>query len=84
MNICFLIGEIISEIKFDFVISNKKINKISRIEFYIKLKNNNIIKIIAYNELADKCFRELEKEEIIIIQGRINTLGEVELEEFFI
>ena len=83
MNICFLIGEIISEIKFDFVISNKKINKISRIEFYIKLKNNNIIKIIAYNELADKCFRELEKEEIIIIQGRINTLGEVELEEFF-
>ena len=83
MNICFLIGEIISEIKFDFVISNKKINKISRIEFYIKLKNNNIIKIIAYNELADKCFRELEKEEIIIIQGRINTLGEVEPEEFF-
>ena len=83
MNICFLIGEIISEIKFDFVISNKKINKISRIEFYIKLKNNSIIKIIAYNELADKCFIELEKEKIIIIQGRINTLGEVELEEFF-
>lgn len=83
MNICFLTGKIISEIKFEFVISNKKINKISRIEFYIKLKNNNIIKIIAYNELADKCFRELEKEEIIIIQGRINTLGEVELEEFF-
>ncbi len=83
MNKCFLIGKIISKIKFDFVISNKKTNKISRIEFYIKLKNNNIIKIIAYNELADKCFRELEKEEIIIIQGRINTLGEVELEEFF-
>lgn len=83
MNICFLTGKIISEIKFDFVISNKKINKISRIEFYIKLKNNSIIKIIAYNELADKCFRELEKGKIIIIQGKLNTLGEVEPEEFF-
>ena len=83
MNICFLIGKIISEIKFDFVISNKKTNKISRTEFYIKLKNNSIIKIVAYNELADKCFKELEKGKIIIIQGRINTLGEVEPEEFF-
>ena len=83
MNICFLIGKIISEIKFDFVISNRKINKISRTEFYIKLKNNSIIKIVAYNELADKCFKELEKGKIIIIQGRINTLGEVEPEEFF-
>ena len=84
MNICFLVGKIISEIKFDFVISNKKTNKISRIEFYIKVKNNSIIKVISYNELADKCFIELEKEEIIIIQGRINTLGEIELEEFFV
>lgn len=83
MNICFLIGKIISEIKFDFVISNKKTNKISRTEFYIKLKNNSIIKIVAYNELADKCFKELEKGKTIIIQGRINTLGEVEPEEFF-
>lgn len=83
MNICFLVGKIISEIKFDFVISNKKTNKISRTEFYIKLKNSSVIKVIAYNELADKCFIELEKGKIIIIQGRINTLGEVELEEFF-
>lgn len=29
------------------------------------------------------CFRELEKGKIIIIQGKLNTLGEVELEEFF-
>lgn len=83
MNKCFLIGKIISKIKFDFVISNKKTNKISRTEFYIKLKNNSIIKIVAYNELADKCFKELEKGKTIIIQGRINTLGEVEPEEFF-
>ena len=84
MNICFLVGKIISEIKFDFVISNKKTNKISRIEFYIKVKNSSVIKVISYNELADKCFKELEKEEIIIIQGKLNTLGEVELEEFFV
>lgn len=84
MNICFLIGKIISEIKFDFVISNRKINKISRTELYIKLKNNSIIKIVAYNELADKCFKELEKGKIIIIQGRINTLGEVEPENIII
>ena len=83
MNICFLVGKIISEIKFDFVISNKKTNKISRIEFYIKVKNSSVIKVISYNELADKCFKELEKEEIIIIQGKLNTLGEVEPEEFF-
>ena len=36
-----------------------------------KLENKSKIKVIGYNEIADKCYKELEKEDIIWIEGRI-------------
>ena len=39
--------------------------------FEIELENKSKIKVIGYNEIADKCYKELEKEDIIWIEGRI-------------
>ena len=39
--------------------------------FEIELDNKAKIKVIGYNEIADKCYRELKKEDIIWIEGRI-------------
>ena len=48
MNLCFLYGKIVSNIDFKFMINSKNISKAV---FYLKLKNDSIIKIKTYNEI---------------------------------
>lgn len=82
MNICFLIGKIISEIKYDFVIGNKKYfskEKITVARFNIELLNKSEISIIAYNSIADFCYQKLDKNYNIFIEGLINTVGNIEI-----
>ena len=50
MNICFLIGKIISEVEFQFMLDNKKIS-ISK--FILQVNNEKII-IKSHNKIADK------------------------------
>ncbi len=71
MNICFFIGKIISDIKFDFIINNK--NNISISLFILELNDNNKIKIEGYNNIADFCYKELKKEDRIVLEGYINN-----------
>lgn len=78
MNICFLVGKIISDIDFKFVINNYNF---SVAMFKIKLENNSIIKVKGYNEIADYCWNKLAKGNIIGIQGYIKQTGEVIIED---
>ena len=71
MNICFFMGKIISDIKFDFIINNK--NNISISLFILELNDNNKIKIEGYNDIADFCYKELKKEDRIVLEGHINN-----------
>lgn len=57
MNEVFLIGKIINDIEFKFIINYKNI---SIAMFNIKTSDKQIIKIKAYNELADYCYSKLE------------------------
>lgn len=68
MNICFIYGKIISEIDFKFIINNKNV---SVVRFYIRLSNNSIIRVKAYNRLADYCYRNVIKEDKVYIYGRM-------------
>ena len=76
MNLCILMGKIISDIEFKFIINSK--NK-SIAEFEIKTLDNNIVKIYAYNEIADYCYRKLSKNDSILIEGRISQSGKVKI-----
>ena len=78
MNLCFLYGKIVSNIDFKFMINSKNISKAV---FYLKLKNDSIIKIKAYNEIADFCFSKLEKGNSIIIEGTIDSRYDVTVRE---
>ena len=78
MNICYVIGKIISEIEFKFIINSKNV---SISYFKIELFNNSIINIKAYNELADYCYSKLQKYDVCAIQGYINSEMEIEVEE---
>ncbi len=74
MNLCFLMGKIISDIEFNFVLNSKNIS-IAR--FTLEVDENCMIIIKAYNETADWCYQNLIKSDRIAIQGEINTSGEV-------
>ena len=70
MNICIIRGKIISKIDFKFIINSH--NKSIAI-FYMELLNKNTVKIIAYNEMADKVYSELKQGQNLIIEGKITN-----------
>ena len=76
MNLCFLMGKIISNIEFKFIINS--IN-ISVAIFEIELNNRSIIKVKGYNEIADYCYQKLVKGEVVIICGSLNNNMEIEI-----
>ena len=80
MNLCFLKGKIISEIEFNFIINTKNI---SIATFEIELLNKSKIKVKAYNELADFCYKKLKQKDIIFIQGYLDSNMHIIVKEVF-
>ena len=69
MNEVFLTGKIISNVEFKFIISSKNI---SIAMFNIETNDKQVIKIKAYNELADYCYSKLETRQRVFIYGEIS------------
>ena len=87
MNICFIIGKIVSKIEFDFVLGDNKSfknRKISVVRFKLKLLDENVLNIIGYNNIADFCYQRLKIGENILIQGFINNSGEIEMKNIIL
>ena len=74
MNLIFLDGKIIKNVEFKFIIKSK--NKSIAI-LKLKLNNNSMVTVKAYNELADYCYKELKKEDKILLEGYLNSKLEV-------
>lgn len=68
MNICFIKGKIITEPEYKFTFIR---NADAVITFEIELDNKSKIKVIGYNEIADKCYKKLRKEDKIWLEGRM-------------
>ena len=71
MNEVFLIGEIVSNINFDFMI-NSKHKSISR--FKIKTLDNQILDIKAYDNQADFVYRKSKQGDSFFIYGRLEEV----------
>ena len=76
INICFLSGTIITEIKFEFFYNSRKL--LSKVNFKIetesgyktsKKNEKEIIDIVAYNENADYVYSTLNIKDNVIIKG---------------
>ena len=76
MNICILMGKIISEIQFEFIIKEK--NK-SIAYFDMKLTNKSIVRVKAYNARADYIYRNYKMNQFIVIKGKIRNDGMIEI-----
>ena len=68
MNKVFLIGKIITEIEFKFIINSKNISIAS---FKIETLDKQIISIKAHNEIADYVYSKFNKNDIITIEGKL-------------
>ena len=73
MNEVFIIGKVIN-IQFEFIYSSKNIS-ICFIEVIIG--KENIVNMYGYNELADYMMQELNKDDIIFINGKIRDDGKI-------
>ncbi len=78
MNLVFIIGKIVSDIKFDFVLNSKKISIIS---FELELNNKSIARVKGFDEVADFCYSKLIVEDIVNIFGILNSNGEIIIQE---
>ena len=78
MNLCILIGKIISKIEFKFIINSK--NK-SIAYFNLELSNKSVVKVKAYGEIADYCYKELSEKDKILIYGKLNEKVEITINE---
>lgn len=79
MNLCFIIGKIISNIEFQFVLNSKYT---SIVIFELQLENGSRIIIKAYDEMADKCYKTLIESDMIGIQGELNSNMEIIVNDF--
>ena len=70
MNEVFIIGKIISDIDFKFIINSKTKKSIAR--FTIKTKTNQEICIRAYNDLADYTYSRFKQNDNIFVYGRLD------------
>ncbi len=70
MNEVFLIGKIISDIEFKFIINSK--NKAIAC-FVIKTADKQIVRVQSYNKLADFAYSKLNTNDKVFINGYIET-----------
>lgn len=67
MNKVFIIGKIITEVKFDFILNSKHIS-IARFGV-MTMCDKQEINVITYDENADYVYANLKHEDVVIING---------------
>ena len=74
MNLCFLMGKINSEINFNFILNSKNISVAS---FELEINVDSKVEVKAYDEMADWCYQNLARKDIVLIQGELNSNLEI-------
>lgn len=78
MNFDYIIGKIISDINFEFIIESKDY---SIAIFELQLSNGSTIEVKAYNELADYCYLKLHLNDVVFIEGSLRSNNVIVIEE---
>ena len=67
MNEVFIIGKVITEVKFDFILNSKHIS-VARFRV-ITVRDKQEIERMAYDEMADYVYANLKHEDVVMING---------------
>ena len=68
MNEVFIIGKVIGEVKYKFIL--EKHNNAKAV-ICLELLDKTKLEVIAYNEIADYVFRNLDENKLVFINGKI-------------
>ena len=68
MNEVFIIGKVVGEIDYNFIINNKKKAIAKSI---VELSNGSVIEIVGFDKVADFMYNNLRKNIPIFIYGKI-------------
>jgi len=79
INLCFLSGKIKNEIDLKFIY-NQKTKSLSKkhtsiVLIDLEIEREQIIKLYAYDEIADWIYQNIQKGDSIYIQGNIEERG---------
>lgn len=81
MNEVFIIGKVITEVKFDFILNSKHIS-VARFRV-ITVCDEQEIEIMTYDEMADYVYANLKHEDIVMINGYLEydkvILGDIQI-----
>ena len=77
MNEIFLIGKVVTDIDFKFIINSKNI---SIATFKIETIDNQLVSLMAYSDNADYAYSKLKINDYIGIYGHLETNGLVNIE----
>ena len=80
MNECFLLGTIINKVNFRFAIGGKHD---SIIEFELKLENESVIMVKAYDKLADYCYQNITENNLVMIRGKLESDFKIDMSEIY-
>lgn len=70
MNEIFIIGKIIDEINYNFIVNSKQ--NFARVDFKILYKKQ-VFNVCAYNNIADFCYRRLKENDLVLVNGSVDT-----------
>lgn len=91
MNIVIICGKIVSKIDFKFIYNRYKNSELKHKEKYthtsivkckVKLLNNSIVEIYGYDEISDYLYRNFKENQIITIEGKIDSEMKIEVKRF--
>lgn len=86
MNLCIINGKVTNEIDLKFVynLKEKSLDKkhISIVVIYLKLDDEEIVKLHAYNNMADCIYKTVNKGDYILIEG-IARGNYIEIKEIY-
>ena len=81
MNEVFIIGKVITEVKFDFILNSKHIS-VARLRV-ITVCDEQEIEIMTYDEMADYVYANLKHEDVVMINGYLEygkvILGDIQI-----
>ncbi len=48
----------------------------------MKLRNGSIVKGYRYDDIADEIYRKLERDNIVIVKGKLRTNMKIEIDDY--
>ena len=58
------------KVEYKFILNSEN-SSLAKVK--IELENNSVINVIAYNQTADYCYRNLNINDLVFVHGRVHT-----------